>query len=182
MRADIPVAQLIPNRSLGKMMSLNSIWCLTTRMGGTYVLPVEVHPGMESPKKNFLQRWWGTSAITYVCNCTSLKLKAVSIVNGTIWPSSSQSSQPPLTGHLMDETDIVSHGGDHVHKGVLLHLDRGVRDQDVGILCRAIRRQHVVDLRVHSWKVFPQKQSFQNNTLYSNQRCICKCNANLIEK
>ena len=155
---------------------------------------------MESPKKHFLQRWWGTSAITYVCKCTSLKLKEMSIVNGTIepfalyhdnhhhwrhpfWPSSSsQSSQPPLTGHLMDETDIVSHGGDHVHKGVLLHLDRGVRDQDVGILCRAIRRQHVVDLRVHSWKVFPQKQSFQNNTLYSNQCCVCKCNANLIEK
>ena len=56
-----------------------------------------------------------------------------------------------LTGHLMDEANIVSHGADHVDQGVLLHLDRRVRDEDEGVEGGTISWQHVVDLWVHSW-------------------------------
>ena len=56
-----------------------------------------------------------------------------------------------LTGHLMDKANIVSHGADHVDQGVLLHLDRRVRDEDEGVEGGSISWQHVVDLWVHSW-------------------------------
>ena len=55
-----------------------------------------------------------------------------------------------LTGHLMDKANIVSHGADHVDQGVLLHLDRRVRDEDEGVEGGSISWQHVVDLWVHS--------------------------------
>ena len=50
----------------------------------------------------------------------------------------------------MNKADIVSHCCDHVVEGVLLHLDRGVGDEDQRVERGPIRRQHVVDLRVHT--------------------------------
>ena len=50
----------------------------------------------------------------------------------------------------MNKADIVSHCSDHVVEGVLLHLDRGVGDEDQRVERGPIRRQHVVDLRVHT--------------------------------
>ena len=51
----------------------------------------------------------------------------------------------------MDKANIVSHGADHVDQGVLLHLDRRVRDEDEGVEGGTISWQHVVDLWVHPW-------------------------------
>ena len=56
-----------------------------------------------------------------------------------------------LTGHLVDETDVLLHAGDHVGEGVLPHLDGRVGDQDEGVAGRPVGRRHVVYLGVHSW-------------------------------
>ena len=57
----------------------------------------------------------------------------------------------------MNKADIVSHCGDHVDEGVLFHLDRGVGDEDQRVERGPIRRQHVVDLRVHPSKLICQQ-------------------------
>ena len=60
----------------------------------------------------------------------------------------------------MDKANIVSHGADHVDQGVLLHLDRRVRDEDEGVEGGSICWQHVVDLWVHSWWEILRKFEF----------------------
>ena len=56
----------------------------------------------------------------------------------------------------MNKADIVSHCSDHVVEGVLFHLDRGVGDEDQRVERGPIRRQHVVDLRVHTLTLIRQ--------------------------
>ena len=73
----------------------------------------------------------------------------------------------------MNKSDIVSHGSDHVNEGVLLHLDRGVGDEDQRVQRRPIRRQHVVDLRVHASKITRQHLIYcvENHSLTSHLLC-----------
>ena len=72
----MPVAQLIPKRSLGRMMMMMVVvigFMMKSFWRKWASLPVEVHPGMEGAKKDFLQWWGDPRAITCVCN---LQIKA----------------------------------------------------------------------------------------------------------
>ena len=68
---------------------------------------VEVHPGVECSKEDFLQRGGKTSTITDIWQNEGMNYKL--LVGRS------------LTGHLVNQTHRFSHTGHHVQQGVLPH-------------------------------------------------------------